>query len=279
MRIIFLIFTILFAFYGVKPTFAISFTISNPQYNNDEITIDVSLSGLTSTSCLNGSCYLQAAFTAPELTRYFGFTKNHNGVWYEYIGSTESSYIQSTFFTFQPVDGTWSGQISLKNNPNDPDYKGPGTYDIKAWRYSGKSNNYSGSSNILTVNIEDSVPTPTPTPTLSPSPTSTPTTSPLSSKPKSSPTATKSPTPQPTPSPSKSLPTNKPTNTSKPKSYDSLVYRTASVAATTISASSSPSAQIKGTRVQSILPWIGAIFIFCGISSLVFIYLRIRKIL
>lgn len=189
-RRIFLIFTILFTYYWVKPAFAaISFTISNPQYNNGEITIDVSVSGLTSTSCLNGFCYLQVAFTASELTRYFGFTKNHNGVWYEYIGSPESSYIQSTFFAFQPADGAWSGQISLKNNPNDPDYKGPGVYDVKAWRYSGKSNRNSGPSNILTVNIEDSVHTPTPTP----SPTSTPTPTPV---PASTPIST--PTPQPT---------------------------------------------------------------------------------
>ncbi len=88
------------------PTFAaISFSISNPQYQGEEITVDVSLSGLTSSSC-SASCYLQGAFTSTSTTRYFGFTKNNSGNWYEYFGSPDSTVIQATVFSF-PCQLTW----------------------------------------------------------------------------------------------------------------------------------------------------------------------------
>ncbi len=183
MRIKLLILATLFLLFKVTPVSAVSFSISNPLYTNDEVTIDVSLSGLTS-SCPNNYCYLQAAFTAPSPTRYFGFTKNHNGQWYEYINSPNTAYIQSAFFAFLPSGGTWSGQITLKINPEDPDYKGPGIYNIKAWRYTGNSSNSSGSSdNTVAINLQTSTPTPTPSPSpiptsaLTPSPTAQPTSS------------------------------------------------------------------------------------------------------
>lgn len=173
MRFRLLFLSILFLFFGVRTGFAVSFTISNPQYNNSEVTIDVLLSGLTSSSCLNGVCYLQAAFTSPSPIRYFGFTKNNNAQWYQYISSPTQSYIQSTFFNFQPIGGTWSGQLTLKVNAEDSNYHGPGSYNIKAWRYSGNSNSASGDSGVISVNIPASIPTPTPSPNLTTSPTIT----------------------------------------------------------------------------------------------------------
>lgn len=162
---------LLLVFLGTNTAFAaISFTISNPQYNNNEVTIDVTLSSLTSTSCPNSFCYLQAALTSSDPIRYFGFTKNNSGQWYEYISSPTQSYIQSAFFNFQPVSGAWSGQLALKINTESPNYHGPGTYNIKAWRYSGNSNSASGNSNVLTVDIPSSTSIPASTP--SPSQTS-----------------------------------------------------------------------------------------------------------
>lgn len=185
MRIKLLVLTVLFLFFGVRVTFAVSFTISNPQYHGDEITIDILLSGLTSSSCLNGYCYLQAAFTSPSPIRYFGFTKNNNGQWYQYISSPTQSYIQSTFFTFQPVGGTWSGQLTLKVNTEDSNYHGAGTYNIKAWRYSGNSSSASGDSDSISVNIQIPVPSPssisTPAPSVTPTPSSNPSNSSTSS--------------------------------------------------------------------------------------------------
>ena len=156
------------------PTFAaITFSISNPQYQEEEISVDVSLSGLTSSSC-SGSCYLQGALTSTTVNKYFGFTKNNSGGWYEYVGSPDTSYIQSTFFSF-PFQATWSGKLTLKSNSNDPDYNGPGNYNLKVWRYTGKSTSYAGVSNSLLVNVTGpATPSPTATPTqTTPPPNST----------------------------------------------------------------------------------------------------------
>ncbi len=137
-----------------KPIFAaIEFSLANPQSDNDTVTIDVSISGLTANSCLDGTCYLQAAFTSQDQQRYFGFTKNDNGNWYQYDGSPGKENIKSNLFSFKPQSGNWSGTLTIKVDTSDSDYKGPGIYDIKAWRYSGNSNSSSGSSDN-TVAIE-----------------------------------------------------------------------------------------------------------------------------
>lgn len=184
---------------------AISFSISNPRYDGDEVVIDISLSGLTSASCPNTNCYLQAAFTySTSNPRYFGFTKNVSGSWYEYVSSPDPSYIQSTFFSFQPVDGNWSGEVRVKPNVEDKDYKGSGAYTIKAWRYTGNSDSSSGASeNTVSIEITAATPTPSPTPTSTPSPTPTPTKvpspTPVSNKTSSSPNLAITQTPTPLP--------------------------------------------------------------------------------
>src|SRR3990167_10731000 len=143
LTIVIFCFTLLFL--AVPKTYAaISFSISDPQTDGETVTFDVSISGLTSSSCTDGYCYLQAAFTNPNQARYFGFTQNQNGQWYQYDGSPGKDNIKSTFFSFQPQDGNWFGNLTIKVDSEDPDYDGPGTYNIKAWRYSGKSDNYSG---------------------------------------------------------------------------------------------------------------------------------------
>lgn len=279
MRITFLIFTSLYLLFGVSPVFAaISFTISNPQQSEDEVTIDVSLSGLISSSCLNGTCYLQAAFTSPTPIRYFGSTKNNNDQGYEYISSPTQSYIQSTFFTFQPVSGTWSGQLTLKINAESPNYKGPGAYNIKAWRYSGNSNSYAGDPATLTVNlvgpsptpIPTPIPTPSPSPTLKPSPTPTPLPSSSTSK-----TKTTNPTLSPTPKPSLTTLPSSPTLYPS-KTPTKIAIQVASIAG--ISSSASPSAKIEIKNQKQINPaiWIGSILIFAGATCLGYIYWKKR---
>lgn len=196
---------VLFFFSSNSSVLAVTFSISNPQNQNDEVTMDVSVSGI---SCPNSSCYLQAAFTySTSQPRYFGFTKNQAGNWYEYIGSPDTAYIQSTFFAFQPTDGSWSGQLVLKPNYDDPDYKGAGGYTIKAWRYTGNSTSAAGSSdNTLTVSLSGPTSTPTPSPSPSPSPSPTPT-----------PVASSTPTPSPSPT-ATSKPTTAASSVSIPKS-------------------------------------------------------------
>lgn len=274
-RIYLLIFTILSLLFGITPAFAaITFTASNPQYSNEEATVDVSISGLTSSSCPNSYCYLQAAFTAPSLIRYFGFTKNHNGQWYEYIGSPDLSYIQSTFFAFLPQNGSWSGQLTLRINPDDADYKDPGTYNIKVWRYTGNSSSAANASDFVTINITGSTPTPILTSSPTPSPTIVPTSTPTPTKtpsPSSTPKKTTTPAPSPAPTISPTLaprPTSIPTN--------SKAARIASVAATTATAtpSSSPVVEVKNQKQINPFVWIGLIFIFAGIGSIGYIYLK-----
>jgi hypothetical protein len=158
---------------AVPPVWAtIAFTISNPS-GNEEIIADIQVSGLTGTSCSESRCYLQGMLTAPDTTRYFGFTADNSGGWYEYIGSPEVEYIKSNFFYFEPIEGSWSGKLKIKNNPTDLDYSGPGQYWLKVRRYSGKSTSYAGESNTLTVDLVSTAPTSTPTPTASPTPTPT----------------------------------------------------------------------------------------------------------
>lgn len=203
--IVVLIAVFIFLFYSpfVKSVFAVSFSISNPQVNGEEVAIDVSVSGITTCSSETNKCYLQAAFTSTlDNPKYFGFTKNNQDQWYEYDNSIDKAYIQSTFFGFEPVDGGWSGTLVLKSNPDDPDYNGLGNYYIKAWRYTGNSNSYSGvSDNTLTVELSGPTATPVPpTPTPVP-PTSTPVPATATPKPTNILTPTKTPTKTPTPSP------------------------------------------------------------------------------
>ncbi len=89
---------ILFFIYSKDLLAAIEFTISNPVSSNSEISIDVSLTGLTSQSCLNGKCYLQGAFQKSSGENYFGFTQNNSGDWYSYQSSPSVDYLLSTFF-------------------------------------------------------------------------------------------------------------------------------------------------------------------------------------
>lgn len=186
---------------------AISFSISSPQTADDQTTFDVSISGLSSSSCLDNTCYLQAAFTSQTQTRYFGFTKNNNDDWYKYDGSSDKDNIKSTYFSFHPQNGSWSGSLTVKVDSQDTAYKGPGTYNLKAWRYSGNSNSSSGDSdNTLEVELTALLPSPSPSPQESPSsPSSTFAKSP-SPTPKSTPkTSTKSPSPPPKPSSSQAI--------------------------------------------------------------------------
>ena len=174
-----------------SPAHAISFTLSNPQVS-DQITIDITISGATNTNCPNSRCYLQGMLTAVDQNKYFGFTQNNSGDWYEYISEPEPEYIQSSFFSLQLTDGNWSGQLKIKNNPQDPDYQGPGNYLLKVKRYTGNSSSGSFAANDLNVTLTQASPSPSPTPTPTPSPTSTPT---------SAPNPTPTPTLRPTSSP------------------------------------------------------------------------------
>jgi len=174
---------------------AITIVISNPVVVSDEVTVDVKVSGLSSTN------YLQGMFTKSTTDpSYFGYTQNNNSDWYKYSGSYSKEEIQLNFFSFTPQESSWSGQLKIKNDSADPDYIGPGTYTLRVKRYTGGSDSSAQTSNDLSVDLAYVLPTstptatPTPTPTATASPTATPTKTPI-------PTPTKSPTPKPTTDP------------------------------------------------------------------------------
>lgn len=172
---------------------AISFLIDSPQIASTEVTLNASISGLTTSSCnTDGRCFLEGTLRQVGASKYFGFTQNNLGSWIDYQSSPEIEYIQNNFFDFSPISGTWSGQLKIKFSVLDSEYKGPGDYEIKIRRFSGKSQNPSGDSNILVSRLDQTIPTPTPSPTPTPTPSSTPTLSPT-------PTPTSTPTPSPTP--------------------------------------------------------------------------------
>lgn len=170
---------------------AVEFTISNSQSDSSKVTVDVSLTGLTSSSCSDGKCYLQAAFRQGDY-HHFGFTQDSSGGWYKYESDPGKDNIKSTFFSFEPTDGAWQGSLTAKVDPDASGYKGPGTYEVKVWRYSGNSDGPTGdASNSLTVDLSAEKPsdeteqTSSTSSTTSKSPTPTPKSSPKSSTKKS----------------------------------------------------------------------------------------------
>jgi hypothetical protein len=116
---------------------------------DDIVTISASASGLTGSS----PRYLQAVFTKEgESTNYLGFTRNLSDEWCQYKSSPTSSDL-ATFFSFTPVSGTWSGQLSARVDISDDGFKGPGNYILKLFRYISSSGTASDNTVPIAVNI------------------------------------------------------------------------------------------------------------------------------
>lgn len=172
-----------------SPAFAIEFTIASPLVVDQEIALSASLSATT-------NYYLQAILRSQSSSKYFGETKNNRGDWIDYQSSPEKEYIVSNYFVTDIQNASWSGIIRLRFKADDPNYLGPGLYDLKLRRYTGASSSSAGDSNTLTLNLVTNLPSsPSPQPTPTPSPILTPTPSP-------SPTPKTSPPPSPVPTPS-----------------------------------------------------------------------------
>ena len=270
MKAIIALVAFLFFLQFVRPSFAaITFTLSNPQKSDNEVTFNVEITGLISSSCPNTTCYLQAALTPQDVTHYFGYTKNHNGEWFQYVSSPETSYIQSTFYAFTPQSGSLSTTLTIRPDESDSNYAGTKNYNIKAWRYTGNSKSYSGSSDN-TLSIELNAPTPTPTPTSTPTsaPTSTPT---------STPAPTSTPTKTPTPSPIPNTPTHKPSATPTSKLLPTDVLGESTESGLLVSPTEakleknvliSNRAKNSNTNFQKILMLVGIVFILsCAILT------------
>lgn len=175
---------------------AIDLSIKDPIVSGLEVTVNASLSA-------SSNYYLQGTLRSQSSSKYFGETQNNRGDWIDYLSSPEKEYIASNFFFTDVKNATWSGQLKLRFKIDDPNYLGPGAYDLKIRRFTGGSSSSAGESNTLTLNLLATLPTPTPTPTPTPSPS--PTSSPTST-PTPTPTPTAKPSPKPSPSPDLSSP-------------------------------------------------------------------------
>jgi hypothetical protein len=183
-------------FFPVVVYATISFTVSNPTTEGDYIIVDASLSGISSTSA-----FVQGMFTATSSNSYFGYTWGQNEEWVNYVGNTTKDFIVQNFPVLQR---NVSQKIWVRPNYTDSAYKGPGEYYLKLKRYTGASDNSTGDDAVLTVTLNQPLPTPTPTvtdePTNTPEPTAIVTPNPTKTP---TPTPTKSPTPTKIPTLSK----------------------------------------------------------------------------
>lgn len=161
------------------PVQAIDLSIKDPVVNNLEISLNASLSATS-------NYYLQGTIRSQSSSKYFGETQNSKGDWIDYVSSPEKEYIASNFFVSDVQNASWSGQVKIRFKIDDPNYLGPGPYDLKLRRFTGGSSSSAGESNTLNINLTGVIPTPTP----SPSPTSMPT---------PTPSATQNPSPSPSP--------------------------------------------------------------------------------
>lgn len=150
-----------------RSVYAIDLSIKDPIISNLEITMNASLSA-------SSNYYLQGTLRSQSSSKYFGETQNNKSDWIDYISSPEKEYITSNFFVTDVKNATWSGMLKLRYKTDDPNYLGPGTYDLKIRRFTGNSSSSAGESNTLSVNLTGIIPTPTPSPSPSPSPSPTP---------------------------------------------------------------------------------------------------------
>ncbi len=167
---------------AATPVAALSLDFSNLPSSVDphqEFSVDVTLScpGCKSDSYLRGVFFLSG-------TNYFGFTQNNSGAWVNLPGSQADQY-----FLVAQTDleqGSWSGRLVVRPDPEASAYTGPGNYFFKVGRYTSGGDNATWAA-AVPIAITGPSPTPTPAPTSKPDPTPKPT-SPLKPTPLPSPT-------------------------------------------------------------------------------------------
>lgn len=121
---------------------------------DDVVVLEASGSGLAS----GKTEYLQVGITKEgETPNYFGYTKNLDDQWIVYKSSPDE-LTRSTFYRFIPVDGSWSGKIKFKIDPQDSGFKGTGNYLVKLLRYITSSSANDSNSVSLKVNYSKPVP-------------------------------------------------------------------------------------------------------------------------
>jgi len=219
----------------VSPALAIDLFIKDPVVSGLEVTVNASLSATS-------NYYLQGILRSQSSSKYFGETQNHKGDWIDYMSSPEKEYIVSNFFVTDVKNATWSGILKLRFKVDDPNYLGPGPYDLKLRRFTGGSTSSAGDSNTLTVTLSTPLITPTPSPSPAPSPSLA--TSPL-------PTPSPSPTPKPSPLPSPKS-TLSPSPELSPEAVGTVAGATTEIDLSGFGASPSPTPQPRPAQVLTL---------------------------
>src|SRR3989344_2214430 len=242
-------FTFINKAYAALNIFNISPSVINSP--DDVVTIAASASGLQ-----NSKQYLEVAFTKEgETASYFGLTKNLSEEWYQYKSSPTTSDLNSYFYSFTPVGGTWSGQLMAKIDISDSGFKGAGNYIVKLNKFITSSGSFSNNSVTVAVNVTL---TPVPPTAISiPQNTSIPAST-------SMPTPTKTPTPSPSKSPTVTT-TKTPTPSASPTSANGSLSPTINISPT------GTEGEVLGTSTSK-FPFVfialGLIFlVVCGILS------------
>lgn len=156
--------------------------------NDDDGEVKVMFSGFTDGEII----FVKGAFSKPDSTNYFGFTKKADNWIKNSTTSTDQLSVKI---------GEWDGKLNVKPDLSDTGFTGSGDYNFKIGFYY-----YTSGGDLSSVNWSDSksaainfVPTPTATPTVTPNPTNTPVpTSIPTSTPTNSPAPSSTPKPQAT---------------------------------------------------------------------------------
>lgn len=238
------------------PVFAVDFSIANPAINGQVISVDAALADVTATNCPDNHCYLQGVLRPATSSKYFGETLNTQNNWIDYISSPDTEYIKTNFYAADIQMSSWSAKLNMRFKIDDPTYQGPGNYDLKIRRYTGKSSSFAQESNTLTISLTVAMPTTTstPAPTGTPVPTPEPTVTPIRTP---TPVQTKTPTPA-----------VKPTPTATPIASASAVLGvTDSPATASVMAQRDTAPSVKPLIISLLLVGIG-----CAILSLVLVW-------
>lgn len=235
---------------STNSTHSSSFIISNipSQINSDQsfnATVNLSLPDYPNTNF-----YLKGAFKKSDGSNYFGLTKVGSG-WVKNGSSYSDQYSITT-----DSSGNWSGNLEIQPDSNDSGFSGTGDYIFKVGRYtnSGSGPSWSNETSIKIIVVaidsqETSVDT-SDTPTKVSNQSTIANASSIPKSIKSTPSLT---------------------------TVKKMDYQITSVAGTTASAIPEK-ISVKSEKQINVLPLIGGGLIIIGITLLIYVYLRNRKI-
>lgn len=222
-----------------------SFTISNiPSQIDSDQSFNVSIN-LTLPDNPSTNFYLKGAFKKADGSNYFGQTKV-SGNWVKNSSTYSNQYLITT-----NSSGNWSGNLEIQPDTDDSGYTGSNDYTFKVGKYTsaGSGPAWSNESTIKIISTESSDPASTTSTSNNPSATTNPSASSQSVK-------------------------SQAITSSQPKTYDRLVYRIASVAAATASATPSAKVEVSNQKQTNPIVWVGLIFVFAGAGLIGYIYLK-----